>query len=394
MKKLPRLDFSFHVVKRAAMPFWQAMLIRIVTVLLALLLCALLSIVMIGADPIQFVATMFKGAFGSIDMAWIFAKNAALLLCIALAITPAFKMHFWNIGAEGQTLIGALAAVAVIIYVQKLSAGAPFPEWLLLILMFLAAVLAGAVWGGLPALFKAFWGTNETLFTLMMNYVATGLVSFFIALWVWVSNGSGKIPMLNAGYLPALGHENLLPILLVLVLTVVVFIYQKYTKHGYELSVVGESENTAKYIGINVKKVIIRTMLISGAICGFVGFLIVSAFDHSVATGTVGGMGFTAIMVSWLAKFNPLIMVGTSAFITFLDRGAAQITTDFKGVDSSFPDIVTGIVLFFIIGCEFFIGYQLKRKNRTQSVDTSCEQADEDAKIENPSETTAEGGNE
>ncbi len=366
-KPIKKLELPFHVVKRSGMPVWQAMLIRVGAVLVALLLCALLSIVMIDANPIKFILTMFKGAFGSIDLVWIFAKDAALLLCIALAVTPAFKMRFWNIGAEGQTLIGALASVAVIIYAGRLPAWVHIPNWMLLILMFIAAVLAGAVWGGLPALFKAIWGTNETLFTLMMNYVAMGLVSFCIALWVWVSNGSGKIPLLPAGHLPEIGHENLLPILLVLLLTVAIFVYQKYTKHGYELSVVGESENTANYVGINVKKVIIRTMLISGAICGFTGFLIVSAFDHSVATDTVGGMGFTAIMVSWLAKFNPLIMIGTSSFITFLDRGAAQITTDFKGVDSSFPDIVMGVVLFFIIGCEFFISYQLKRKSRKES---------------------------
>ena len=138
-----------------------------------------------------------------------------------------------------------------------------------------------------------------------------------------------------------------------------VYVYLHYTKQGYEISVVGESENTARYIGINVSKVIIRTMIISGALCGLTGFLIVGALDHSINTATIGGMGFTAIMVSWLAKFNPLIMIGTAAFVTFLDQGAAQVTTTFN-VDSSFPDMMVGIVLFFIIGCEFFITYRLK----------------------------------
>ena len=148
-------------------------------------------------------------------------------------------------------------------------------------------------------------------------------------------------------------------IIAVLGLTVAAYIYLQHTKQGYEISVVGESENTARYIGINVNKVVIRTMLISGAICGVAGFLIVSALDHSITTTTVGGMGFTAIMVSWLAKFNPLVMIGTSAFITFLQPGSSQITTNFN-IDSAFPDMVVGIVLFFIIGCEFFIGYRLK----------------------------------
>ena len=353
-----KLELPFHVVKRSTIPTWKAMLIRVIAVLAALLLCAVLSIFMINANPIKFISTMFVGVFGTTARIWAFSKDAAILLCIALAITPAFKMRFWNIGAEGQTLIGALAAVAVIVYL-----GDSLPEGVLLLLMLVAAVLIGAIWGGLPAFCKAIWGTNETLFTLMMNYVATGLVSYFLLLWT--PSGSSVLGRLDKGHLPIIGHEYLLLIILVLALTALVFVYQKYTKQGYEISVVGESENTAKYIGINVRKVIIRTMLISGAVCGFAGFLIVGALDHSVAVTSVGGMGFTAIMVSWLAKFNPLVMIGTSSFITFLDRGAGQVTTTFN-TDSSFPDIVVGIVLFFIIGCEFFIGYQLKLKSREE----------------------------
>ena len=352
-----KLELPFHVIKRSALPLWKSILFRVIAVLAAVLLCSILAIFMIDADPLRFIDTMFDGAFGTWARVWVFAKDTAMLLCIALAITPAFKMRFWNIGAEGQTLIGALAAVAVVIYCKGL------PEWLLIVFMLIAAVLVGAIWGGLPALFKAFWGTNETLVTLMMNYVASGLVAYFLLLWT--PSGSSVLGRLDRGHLPVIGHENLLVILLVLVLTALIYVYQKHTKHGYEISVVGESQNTAKYIGINVKKVIIRTMLMSGAICGFAGFLIVGALDHSVAVTSVGGMGFTAIMVSWLAKFNPLVMIGTGAFITFLDRGAAQVTTTFN-IDSSFPSMVIGIVLFFVIGCEFFVGYQLKRKPRDE----------------------------
>ena len=371
-----KLELPFHVVKRSGIPLWKSMLFRVIAVLAALLLCALLSVFLIGANPLKFVSTMFDGAFGSSRRLWTFAKDTSILLCIALAITPAFKMRFWNIGAEGQTLIGALASVAVVIYCKGI------PNWLLLVLMFLAAVLVGAFWGGLPALFKALWGTNETLFTLMMNYVATGLVSYFLLLWT--PSGSSVLGRLDAGHLPVIGHEYLLLILLVLALTVGIYIYQRFAKHGYEIAVVGESENTAKYVGINSKKVIIRTMLMSGAICGFAGFLIVGALDHSVAVTSVGGMGFTAIMVSWLAKFNPLIMIGTSAFITFLDLGAAQVTTAFN-VDSAFPDMVVGIVLFFIIGCEFFINYQLKVKSR--------EKTEDDKTLVEAGITANEGGN-
>lgn len=342
----------FHVVKRHTIPFYQAALIRVVAVLAALLLCSILSIFMAKASPIEFIKTLVDGAVGSSHKLWKFAKDTSVLLCIALAITPAFKMKFWNIGAEGQTLIGALSAVAVAFYL-----GGKVSDVLLLLLMLLAAVISGAVWGGAPAVFKAKWNTNETLFTLMMNYVASGVVAFCLAKWT-PTNGS-VLPRLEFGHIPVVIHEYFILILIVLVITALIYIYLHYTKQGYEISVVGESENTARYIGINVGKVIIRTMLISGAICGLAGFLIVGALDHSINTGTVGGMGFTAIMVSWLAKFHPLIMVGTSAFITFLQLGSAQISSTFD-IDSSFPNMIVGIVLFFIIGCEFFIGYRLK----------------------------------
>ena len=346
-----------HVVKRDSMPIWKSMLIRVIAVLAGILVCAFLSTAVLeNVDFVKFVKTLFSGAFGTERTLWKLAKNAAVLLCISLAVTPAFRMKFWNIGAEGQTLIGALASVAISYYL-----GGKLSEPLLLMIMFLSAVLAGAIWGALPAIFKAIWNTNETLFTLMMNYVATGLVAFCLAKWC-PSNGS-VLPRLPFGHLPVIVNEYLLLILVTLLLTAVVHVYLYYTKHGYEISVVGESENTARYIGINVGKVIIRTMIVSGAICGLAGFLIVGALDHSITTASVGGMGFTAIMVSWLAKFNPLVMIGSSLFVTFLQQGAAEIGS---AVDPSFPNIIVGIVLFFIIGCEFFIGYKLKFREKSE----------------------------
>ena len=344
-----------RVVKRDSMPIWKSMLIRVIAVLAAILVCGVLSVLVLdNVDFIKFIKTLFSGAVGTSRNIWKLGKNTAVLLCISLAVTPAFRMKFWNIGAEGQTLIGALAAVAVAYYL-----GGKLPNPVLLGLMLIAAVLAGAIWGGLPAIFKAKWNTNETLFTLMMNYVATGLVAFCLAKWC-PSNGSvlGALPF---GHLPVILNEYLLLIIVTLVLTAIVYVYLYYTKHGYEISVVGESENTARYIGINVGKVVVRTMIVSGAICGLAGFLIVGALDHSITTTSVGGMGFTAIMVSWLAKFNPLIMLGSSLLVTFIQQGAAEIGS---AVDPAFPNIIVGIVLFFIIGCEFFIGYKLKFREK------------------------------
>ena len=341
----------FHVTKRDVFPWKKSVMIRVIAFAAALLFCALVSLLVIGANPVDFFSAIFKGSFGTPRRIWKLLKDIAILLCISLAVTPAFRMRFWNIGAEGQVLVSALACSACMYYL-----GGKIPEVLLILLMFVCSIAAGALWGFIPAIFKALWNTNETLFTLMMNYVATYLVAF--ALIKWTPDGSSSLGILPHGHLPKIFNEYLLIIIVVLVLMVGMYIYLNTSKHGYEVSVVGESEKTARYIGINAKKVVIRTMVLSGAICGLAGFLIVGGLDHSVTTETVGGRGFTAIMVSWLAKFNPFLMLLTSFLLVFLDQGAAQISQDFD-ISSAFPDIVVGIILFFIIGSEFFIRYKL-----------------------------------
>ena len=228
--------------------------------------------------------------------------------------------------------------------------------------MVITSLLAGAVWGAVPAFFKAKFGTNETLFTLMMNYVAIQLVAYFSVVWE-NPKGSGNIGVINPtsqiGWFPELfGSKYALNIIIVALVTIGMYIYLNYSKQGYEISVVGESERTARYIGIKVEKVVIRTMLISGAICGLAGLLLVGGTNHTLNAAIVDGRGFTAVMVSWLGKFNPIWMILTSFLLVFLGRGAGEIATDF-GLNASFGDILTGIILFFIIGCEFFINYKL-----------------------------------
>ena len=352
-----------HVVKRdQGLVTWQfRLLVRAIAILAALLVCGVLITLLTGENPISVYESMFLGAFGTPRRIWYLFQNIAMLLCVSLAVTPAFKMKFWNIGAEGQTLVGGLACVSVMMFL-----GGTIPQPLLIVVMFAASVLAGMIWAVLPAIFKAYWNTNETLFTLMMNYVATQLVAFFLK--YFVKNGSGVLTTMPEYGLPVIGGQAyLLNILVVAVLTVLIYVYMKFSKQGYEISVVGESENTARYVGISVKRVIIRTMLISGAVCGIAGLLLVGGTSHTISTTTVGGRGFTAIMVSWLGKFNPLFMVLTSFLLIFLDVGARQVATDF-GISSSIASIVTGIILLFIIGCEFFLQYRLAlRKNGKES---------------------------
>ncbi|MBQ6614119.1 MAG: ABC transporter permease [Clostridia bacterium] len=357
----------FHIVKRDGLVWWRSWIVRIVAVLVALLFSGVVSYLLTGVNPMKIYATMIDGAFGTPRRTWNLLHALAMLLCVSIAVTPAFKMRFWNIGAEGQALIGGFVAAACMLKLTGV-----IPDFLIIPVMLLGSILAGAVWGVIPAIFKAKWGTNETLFTLMMNYIAAQIVKYFVYIWA-VPAGSGKIGIINGksyiGWLPELGGSSfagkkyLLGIIIVLALTVFMYIYLKYSKQGYEISVVGESENTARYIGINVKKVIIRTMIISGALCGIAGFLLVSGADHSITAETIDGRGFTAIMVSWLAKFNPIVMVVTSFILAFFEKGASEIATSLN-LNQAFSDIITGIIIFFIIGSEFFINYRIKFREK------------------------------
>ena len=355
-----------HISKRDSLPWYGAWAIRGAAIVLALIVCAVVTTALTGEDPVGVYKTMFAGAFGTPRKLWILGQNLAILLCVSLAVTPAFKMRFWNVGGEGQILIGGLATAACMILL-----GDQLPNWLLIAVMVVAACVAGGIWGAVPAICKAKWNTNETLFTLMMNYVATQLVAYFVILWE-VPKGAGKIGIINqsteAGWLPQIGtYKYLLNILVVAVLTVIMYFYLTRSKQGYEIAVVGESERTARYVGIKVGKVIVRTMFLSGAICGLAGLLLVGGTDHTITTTIAGGRGFTAVMVAWLAKFNPFGMVFTSLLLVFLDRGASEISTIYS-LNHSFGDILTGIILFFIIGSEFFIGYKLNflKNNRKE----------------------------
>ena len=356
MKKL-----NFHIAKREPLAWYKNLLVRLVAILASLLVSAVVIMLLTQKNPLQIYASMISGAFGSSLRIWSLLQNVAVLLCIALALTPAFKMRFWNCGGEGQVLIGGLATICVMMF---LGDSLPYP--VLLVVMIIASVLAGVIWAVIPAFCKAMWNTNETLFTLMMNYVSIQLVAFFLK--YFVKSGSGVLePMPEFGLPVISGQPYLLNIIIVAVLTAVVYIYLKKTKHGYEISVVGESENTAKYIGISVRKVVIRTLIVSGALCGVAGLLLVGGTNHTISTTTVDGRGFTAIMVSWLAKFNPIYMIFTSFLIVFLQKGAGQVSTDFR-LPNAISDIVTGIILFFIIGCEFFLQYEiLISKNRKEN---------------------------
>ena len=341
-----------RIVKRDNISYKKIILIYAIATVGGLILSGLISMMFSNKGLGDFFQSLFAGAFGSERKFWLLLQDTTLLLGASMALLPAFKMKFWNLGGNGQILVGCLSAIACMFYL-----GGKVNDTVIIVLMFFASIISGAIWAVIPALFKAKFNTNESLFTLMMNYIAQGLVSLCITLWV--KSGSGVLSPISYGNIPDIGNKYLLPIILFVSITILMYIYLRSSKHGYEISVVGESINTAKYVGIKVDKVIIRTMILSGAIAGLVGFVLAGSINHTISTASANNMGFTGIMATWLGAFNPIIIILTSFFITFISKGMVEVRKTFMFTNDSISNIVVGIVYFAVIICSFFINYKL-----------------------------------
>ncbi len=352
----------FRMTKRSQISFGMIVLIHLIALVLALIVCAVVIVLITHVNPLGVYSAIYEGAVGNSRRFWVTVRETVVLLLIAVGLTPAFRMRFWNVGAEGQILMGGMISAALMIY-----CGGKLPNFLLILAMLLGSILAGMIWGLIPAYFKAKYNTNETLFTLMMNYVAMQLVNYAICFWE-NPKGSNTVGIINKktnyGWFPSIaGNPYILNVLIVLAVTLLMSWYLRRSKQGFEIAVVGSSQNTARYAGINVKRVILRTMAISGAICGLAGSIIVGGSSHTLSTSTANGRGFTAIIVAWMSGFNPLFMLIISGLLIFMQQGAIQIATQFK-LNESFSDIITGIILFFLIGCEFFIRYKVEIRKK------------------------------
>ena len=346
-----------RLAKREDMKKSRIWLIRLAAFGVAILIGMIIFLIA-GANPIKAYGTMIASSLGKKSGIRQVVKNAVPLLGVGLALAPCFRMRYWNIGAEGQITMGAMAAsYFALFWVNRM------PSALLLIVMALASMIFGALWAAIPAAFKARWGTNETLFTLMMNYIAIGIVA-------WLQGGpwEGKP---GSQIIPMFDQKAVLPKvlgvhcgwILILLLVVFMYIYMHYTKHGYEIAVLGESENTARYAGMNVAKVTLRTAALSGAICGLVGFLTASGVNQTLYSDVAGGVGFTAITVCWLSQLNPFAMIIISLLLAILSRGSSGLQTAL-GIPASISDIITGIILLCMLGCEFFINYRIIPRHR------------------------------
>ncbi|MCQ2742703.1 MAG: ABC transporter permease [Bacilli bacterium] len=363
-KKTPLL----HISRRMDVPRWEKIVIRVATFVGAFVLCALICSLFKWGTFFNFFQDLFgslvsKSASKPLRSLINTLEEMALLLGISLALLPAFKMKFWNLGAEGQVLMGGFMAAMLSKFLPN-----SMPTALATVIMLVAAVAGGAVWSLLPAVFKAYFNTNETLFTLMMNYVAMGVITCFIRVW---NPEHGTLDSLSTGMLPQIGgYSYVINIIVVTVLVFAMYGYLKYTKHGFELSVVGASRNTAIYAGINTWSVIIRTAVLSGALCGLVGWLIVAGADQSVSSGSAGGRGFTGVLIAWLGNFNPFYMALIAFFVAFVTRGSSSFATEFLGGNSSFPKITIALFFFAVLVGEFFLNYKvhINRKEKKQAL--------------------------
>lgn len=339
-----------HLTKREGMAEWKKWMIRAAALLLALVIGGLIMMI-VGANPFKGYATILQGSFGSKAYIRAMIKVAVPLLGCALAIAPCFKMRYWNIGAEGQITAGALATAAVAFALQD-----KLPPIVLLPLMAIAAAVAGGIWSFIPGFFKAKFNTNETLFTLMMNYIIIGVVRYFEA-GPWNASNSKIAQFDQAAWLPKVFGIHC-GWIIALVMVVFVYIYMNYTKHGYEIAVIGDSENTARYAGMNVPRIIMRTTFLSGAMSGLVGYMLSAGASNTLTHGIAGGIGFTAITVCWLAQMNPFAMIGISILLAILEKGAETLQTRMN-VPASISEILIGMILLAMLGCEFFINYEM-----------------------------------
>ena len=349
------MTFPYRAAQRTDIARRSALLIRVAAVLLALAVGGLF-ILLLGHNPLAVYASMLAGSLGTSMALAETVKMAIPLLVTALGITLAFRMRFWNIGAEGQICVGAIAASYFALFHSH------WPSWTLYLVMGLSAFLFAGLWGAIPAWFKARFGTNETLFTLMMNYVALYIIQF-LREGPWKNPEDMGFPKIarfaKSAQLPKVWDVHI-GWIVALALLAIIHWYLRYSKHGYEISVVGENQNTARYASMRIRRVIVRTMFLSAAVCGVAGFLQAAGADRTLTEKVAGGAGFTAITVAWLSQLYPPAMLPVSFAFAVLQKGSGFIESVF-GISNAAAAVLQGILLFFVLGFEFFIRFRLMR---------------------------------
>lgn len=358
---------GFHIVKRENCPLWKKALFYLIAIVSALLLGGVILLA-IGVNPVAYYSRMFTmGTVGNriAYKTYInYLKDFVPLALTSVALSLAFKMRFWNIGGEGQFIMGAIASTAVAILL-----GSSLPSVVVLILMCLAAMVTAGLYGLAVAALKVRFGTNETLLTLMLNYVAIYLLDFLMETknsWNFFLNPDELRPVPQnhpAGSLfPAIPmggkFELNICVILTLVIGAMVYVYLRYTKHGYEISVVGDSAGTARYAGMKVNRIVLRTVFLSACLIGLAAAFKMGTVG-TLSSAITNDVGWTGIIVAWLSQLNTVAIFVVSALISVLHYGSTVAAATFSQVDSSFANMLQGFILFLILAADFLIRFKV-----------------------------------
>jgi simple sugar transport system permease protein len=349
------------IVKKSEVTGAKATVIRLIAVLGAIV-CVSAVVLFTGNNPFEVFWKLIEGSVMTQHRLVETLKKAIPLSILALGISFAFKMKFWNIGAEGQFYMGAFGAALV-----ALNAG-NMPSVLVLPVMVIAAMITGGLWAMISAMLKVRLGTNETLVTLMLNYVAVKWISYLqYGPWKDPSyQGFAKIARFSTNAQLPMVFGVHIGWIIALVLAALVYFLMNHTKLGYEIEVLGENMNTARYAGIDTKKVLYIAVILSGALCGIAGMTQAAGVERTLTDQMSGGMGFTAVIVSWLAGLSAPVILIVSVLFSMLLKGGDYLHAQMQ-IPASVAEILQGIILFFVLASEFFIQYKFvltRRKDR------------------------------
>ena len=344
---------TVKILKKPALSPQRQAMVRIAAAVIALV-CTGVIMLFFGYNPFTVFYKMLEGSTMTAYRFQETVNKAIPLVTLSLGCAVAFKMKFWNIGAEGQFYLGALGAAWLVFNLPELPAPVMIP------LMILGGMVMGGLWALIPAVLKSQFGTSETLVTLMLNYIAIKFVTY-LQYGPWKDPKASGFPKM-----PKFGDYAVLPKvfgvhmgwIIALIATLLVWVLFQKSKLGYEIAVLGESVSTARYAGMSPTRITLAVVLLSGGLCGLAGMMQASAIERSLSATLSGGLGFTAVITAWLARLSPPAIVGVSFFFAMLLQGGSYLQTAMQ-IPAAMADIIQGIILFFVLGSEFFVQYKV-----------------------------------